>query len=226
MLSLSLFQLLSILITTSCTAAACISSGDETIINNALSSGGAGTIVQLCPNTVILINGEINFTADDQEISTEGYPTDGSRATVKITQGSQVGTLVQGAFHSGIRLLNVQIDGDRPNNGLLKGKHYDILLQLVMYPTKARKGSGANIELGGGGSGVVISHVASKNPRGWSCMHLSESGQVDNPCTNVTVTNNDIGPCGQEGKDAAGNAQWSDGISFACRDSLVSQNTV
>ena len=57
-------------------------------------------------------------------------------------------------------------------------------------------------------------------------MHLSESGQTDNPCTNVTVTNNDIGPCGQEGKDAAGNAQWSDGISFACRDSLVAQNTV
>ena len=87
-------------------------------------------------------------------------------------------------------------------------------------------GSGANIELGGGGSGVVISQVASRNPRGWSCMHLSESGQTDNPCTNVTITNNDIGPCGQEGKDAAGNPQWSDGISFACRDSLISQNIV
>ena len=119
----SLSHLLSYLTTLSCTIAACTSSGDQTTINQALTSGGTGAVVQLCPNTLILINDQINFTADNQEISTEGYPTDGSRATIKIAPGSGVGTLVAGAFHSGIRLLNVQIDGDRPNNGLLQGEY-------------------------------------------------------------------------------------------------------
>ena len=123
MLKPSLSWLFSFLISLSCIAAACISSGDQTTINQALSSGGAGTVVQLCPNTIILINDQINFTADNQELSTEGYPTDGTRATIKVALGSGVGTLVAGAFHSGVRLLNVQIDGDRPNNGLLKGDY-------------------------------------------------------------------------------------------------------
>ena len=57
-------------------------------------------------------------------------------------------------------------------------------------------------------------------------MHLSESGNSGNPCTNVTITSNDIGPCGQEGTNAAGSGQWADGISFACTNSLVSQNSV
>ena len=123
--NLTLFRLFSFLVPLCYVAADCISSGDETTINDALSSGGAGTIIQLCPNTVISINNQISFTANDQEISTQGYPTDATRATIKVAQGSQVGTLVSGAFHSGIRLLNVQIDGDRPNNGLLQGDYYN-----------------------------------------------------------------------------------------------------
>lgn len=104
--------------------ASCISSGDDKTINNALSTGGAGTIVQLCANTVILINNVISFTADNQEISTQGYPIDSTRATIKIAAGNTVGTLVQSAFHSNVRLLNIQIDGDRPNNGMQSGTYH------------------------------------------------------------------------------------------------------
>jgi hypothetical protein len=85
---------------------------------------------------------------------------------------------------------------------------------------------GANIEIGGLSTGQVIDHVASRNPRGWSCMHLIESGNNNNPCSNATVTNNDIGPCGNAGTNSAGEGQWADGISFACTQSTVADNTV
>ena len=85
-------------------------------------------------------------------------------------------------------------------------------------------GGGANIEFGGGSNGQIISYVSSRNPRGWSCMHVIESGDNSNPCTNATVTNNDIGPCGEQGIDANGNTLWAD-VSrpecFACSNPLT-----
>lgn len=59
-------------------------------------------------------------------------------------------------------------------------------------------------------------------------MHITEgsSGSGSSACTNATVTHNDIGPCGAEGHDSQGRALWADGISFACTDSIVSDNTV
>lgn len=86
-------------------------------------------------------------------------------------------------------------------------------------------GGGANIELGDASNGIVVSDNSSKNTHGWSCLHLLQS-ENSIPCTNVTITNNQIDPCGNEGKNSAGNAQWVDGISFACQDSLVQNNNV
>lgn len=88
--------------------------------------------------------------------------------------------------------------------------------------------SSANIELGGIQSGLLVDHVASMNPRGWSCMHIGEGAAASgaSACSNATITNNDIGPCGLEGHDAAGHGQWADGISFACTNSVVQSNTV
>ncbi|OZJ03560.1 hypothetical protein BZG36_03103 [Bifiguratus adelaidae] len=189
-------------------AASCISQGDQRTINSVFKSGGAGTVVQLCPTAVITITGTIQFTADHQELSTQGYPTDNTRAIIKLNaQGGNASTLISGSYLSGIRLLNIQVDGDRAGNGFLSG-------------------GGANIEVGGGGNGLVVSHVASRNPRGWSCLHIIEGGISSNVCTNATVTNNDIGPCGQEGTNAAGQGRWADGISFACTHSLVSGNKI
>ena len=41
--------------------------------------------MQLCPNSVLQLSGPIFFTAKDQELSTEGYPTDDSRAKLVCT---------------------------------------------------------------------------------------------------------------------------------------------
>lgn len=85
---------------------------------------------------------------------------------------------------------------------------------------------GANIEIGGESTGQVVTGVASRNPRGWSCLHVIGSGIDASPCTNATISNNDIGPCGQEGTNSQGQSLWADGISLDCTNSLVSSNTV
>ena len=186
---------------------ACISSGDQNTVNSALSAGGAGAIVQLCANALIQVTDQITFTAVNQEISTAGYPTDSTRATIQIAPGSSVSTVIGGGRLSGIRILNIQIDGNRPNAGF-------------------NHTGGANIEIGGGVTGQVVSHVASRNPRAWSCLHIIGSGIAAAPCTNATITNNDIGPCGESGTDSSGNGLWADGISLDCTQSLVKNNTV
>ena len=185
----------------------CISSGDQTTINTALSAGGTDTIVQLCPNALINLTDTVYFTAPNQEISTVGYPTDSTRATLQLVPGTDTSTLISGVGFSGLRILNIQIDGNRDVTGYLKG-------------------GGASIELGGAGTGQRIEYTASRNPRTWSCMHIVESADSGNPCTNATLVNNDIGPCGVEGTEASTNGMWADGISFACTNSLVGSNTV
>lgn len=42
--------------------------------------GGPGTRVSLCPGTTFQLTGPVVFTAKDQELSTQGYPTDETRA--------------------------------------------------------------------------------------------------------------------------------------------------
>ncbi|KAH8819339.1 hypothetical protein F5884DRAFT_760282 [Xylogone sp. PMI_703] len=191
-------------------AANCISSGDENTINAAFKSGGAGAVVQLCPGSVITVHNTVQFTADNQELSTMGYPTGSTRATILlVATDPAITTIVDGHFN-GLRLLNIKIDGNRRQNGVIS------------------QNSGANIEMGGAGTGQIISHVASTDSRGWSCMHITEgnAGSGSGACTNATVTNNDIGPCGAAGHDSNGNALWADGISFACSQSLIQSNTV
>jgi acyl-homoserine lactone acylase PvdQ len=97
--------------------ASCVSSGDQNTINSAFSAGGQGHIVQLCAGVTITITGTIQFTANGQEISTQGYPTGSTRATIQIATGNKISTLISGAGYSGIRILNLQVDGNRPNAG-------------------------------------------------------------------------------------------------------------
>lgn len=181
--------------------AACISSGDQNTITDALSSGGEGAIVQLCPNAVITITNTINFTAANQEISTHGYPTGSTRGTIIIAPGNDCSTAINGAWQDGARIMNVVVDGNRPNAGYYDGD--------------------ALIAMGGGTNGQVVSHIVSKNTRSWSCLHHIGSGETDNPCRNATITYNNIGPCGVET-----DGQWADGISMDCTDTLVAYNNV
>lgn len=124
------------------TAAACLPSGDASTVNTALASGGAGAIIQLCPNALITVTtAGITFTAENQELSTQGYPTDSTRATVLIAPGSSITSAIWGRWTSGVKVLNLQVDGNRPNAGLLGG---DALIEMG----GRRCGPGCELECG------------------------------------------------------------------------------
>jgi hypothetical protein len=86
-------------------------------LNQLLSSGGAGYTLSLCPNQNYPITAALQFTAPDQEISTQGLPTDSSRAMLTITgpvmQSNQPNhtTAVQGQCPTcnGVRLRHIQV---------------------------------------------------------------------------------------------------------------------
>lgn len=178
---------------------ACIPGGDETIINNLLTSGGANTLVSLCANAIFNLKHPIIFTAHDQELSTEGYPTDSTRATLVVTGVNQTCAINGNCGQcSGLKLRNIQVNGNRPALGLFDGS--------------------GNIEIGGPNSNQLVDHVHSYEPRGWSCLHITEGGSPE--CKNATITNNDIGPSGNS------SGHWADGISMACTNSLVANNII
>lgn len=173
-------------------------------LNTLLNSSGPGYTLPLCPNTEYYLTASLQFTAHDQEISTVGYPTGSERAILVVngTIFNNTGqtTAVTGACADcdGIKLRNVQIDGSRGSGSIING--------------------GANIEMGGDNSGQLIEYVHSFDPRGWSCLHIAEGTFK---CSNNTVQNNDIGPCGNDAFQ-----QWSDGISMSCMNSLVRNNMI
>ena len=84
-------------------------------INTALNSSGENYILSLCPNTEYLIDDTLIFFAKGQEISTQGYPTDGSRAMITVTgdivNGKGLSTAIQGncANCDNITLRNIQV---------------------------------------------------------------------------------------------------------------------
>ncbi|CAL5871231.1 uncharacterized protein PFLUO_LOCUS5479 [Penicillium psychrofluorescens] len=114
--------------------------------------------------------------------------------------------MITGYGYDYLSILNIQLDGLRPTLGLVED-------------------GGANIDIGQSSNGIIVSNIVSKNTRGWSCLHLIQSGS-STPCTNVTISNNNIGPCGNEGLSSTGVSQWADGISFACENSLIENNLV
>ncbi|MFQ5596294.1 MAG: hypothetical protein ACE5HA_19295, partial [Anaerolineae bacterium] len=72
-------------------AESCIPSGDHSSIQNALTD--VGSMAVLCPNAVFELGDTVYFTADDQQIYTQGLPTDDSRALLRVV-GDGVATAV------------------------------------------------------------------------------------------------------------------------------------
>jgi len=173
-------------------------------LNLALQSSGTGFILSLCPSAQYMIQAPIVFTAPNQEISTLGYPTDDSRATLVVSgpvansQGHT--TAVDGTCGNcnGVKLRNIQVNGNRAGAAPTPG--------------------GANIEMGGANSNQLIEYVHSYDTRSWSCLHVAEGSLL---CKNVVVQNNDIGPCGSDKFQ-----QWADGISVSCRSAVVRNNVI
>lgn len=191
------------------TSASCVSpdptSNLTTRLNQLLSSSGSGYVLSLCPGQQYPITAPLLFTSPNQEISTQGYPTGSDRATLVVSgpvfsNGTGHTTAVDGSCASchGITLRNIQVNGTRLGAPPLNG--------------------GANIEMGGSNSNQLIEYVHSFDPRSWSCLHIAE-GNLS--CNNVTVQNNDIGPAGSDLFQ-----QWADGISVACRNSVIRNNMI
>ncbi|KAL7423016.1 hypothetical protein Q5752_002315 [Cryptotrichosporon argae] len=182
-------------------AAACTANTTSTAALQALlKAGGAGHKLSLCPNQQYELTAPLNFTAASQEISTEGYPTGNTRATLVVTGVGQCSAVMgTDADLDGVKLRNVQINGNRGSSDIYTN-------------------NSANIEMGGDNNGQLIEYVRSYDPRGWSCLHLAEGTFK---CANATVQNNDIGPCGHELFQ-----NWADGVSLSCASSLVQNNVV
>lgn len=173
-------------------------------MNQLLSSGGNGYVLNLCPGKQYFITKPIAFAAPNQEISTQGYPTGNDRAMLvvsgPVSNGQGHTNAVDGTCTncSGVKLRNIQINGTRAG----------------APPTQG----GANIEMGGGNTGQLIEYVHSFDPRSWSCLHVAEGPFT---CSGVVIQNNDIGPCGSDTFQ-----EWADGISLSCSNSIVRNNTI
>ncbi len=172
----------------------CIPSGDHSSIQNALT--GVGSKAVLCPDAVFELSETIHFTADSQEIYTEGFPTDSTRAFLRVAHKDVV-TAIEPQNWSYLKLSHVIIDGNRPEFGT---------------------GMGALIEWSSAGTGNVVEWVKAYEPRGWSVMYSGEGD--DHQCDGAVIRYNEFGP--------AGRAEYGlgDGISLACRNSIVEHNTI
>ncbi len=185
-------------------ATGCIASGTDAAINAALAGVGAQAV--LCPGAVFNLSNSIVFTAANQQIYTQGLPTDSTRATL-VVASSSLSTAIVGNGQSGVVVQNIQVNGSRPALGVLSG-------------------GGALLEMGGAGSNETVQNIYAHDTRSWSTLHFIE-GQVTNntpACQGGQILNNQIGPAGTATPSATG--VWADGISLACGTTMVSGNTV
>ena len=155
-----------------------------------------GDVAVLCSGAVFELTAPVVFSADGQKVYTENLPTDDRRAVLRLSSGSAV-TAVFMLDRSNVVLSNVIVDGNRPHLGPLQGD--------------------ALVLAGGSASDQVIREVRALETRSWSTIHIFEGGAPR--CTGALLENNEIGPAGT-------NASWADGISFACTNSVVQNNTI
>jgi parallel beta-helix repeat protein len=136
------------------------------------------------------------YTHDDQEIYTQGFPRDDSRALLRVAH-KDIATAVMAGNNSRVKLRNVIIDGNRPELGIA---------------------TAGLIEWGGAATGQIVEWVKAYEPRGWSVLVMSHGD--DHRCSGAEARYNELGPGGRAAYGLA------DGISLACRNSIVENNTI
>jgi parallel beta-helix repeat protein len=196
-------------------ASSCLRFADANSINQLFSDGGPGTKVLLCPSKTYRLSTTIVFTAADQELATFGYPTGSERATVLVT-ASNIATAIQGDCRRCARVAvrHLVVDGNRQKLGRMVAHEPGGLVIL------------------GGNEAQTISHCLIQNPRGFTAVHIREGDKLS--CTGALIESNTIGPAGEEydpmydGEDPETSPHGrplSDGLTIACRDSTVRENT-
>src|SRR5713226_4347905 len=145
--------------------AGCIPSGTEAEINAALVGVGAEAI--LCPQAIFTLSNPVRFTAPDQRLYTQGFPTDETRALLRIGGGT-VTKAIDGNSQSGIAIQNIQVDGNRSELGYQSGE--------------------ALIEIGHAGSNQTVQNIFAYGTRSWSILHIFEGRVIDDipECQNAT----------------------------------------
>jgi hypothetical protein len=88
-------------------------------MNSLLATSGEGYILSLCPSTQYVITAPIQFAAPNQEISTQGYPTDDTRATLVV-----FGPVANGTGHT------TAVDGTCSNCDGVKLRHVQVRIEL------------------------------------------------------------------------------------------------
>jgi hypothetical protein len=177
----------------------CIASGTEADINAALV--GEGSEAVLCPGALFILGNPVVFTAPNQRLYTQGFQTGASRAVLRIGGGALT-KAIDGNNQSGIAIQYIEVDGNRTELGYQAGE--------------------ALIEIGHAGSNQTVHNIVAHDTRSWSSLHIHEGRVIDSipQCQNATITDNLIGPAGTP------DGRWADGISHACGNSVVMNNTV
>ncbi|BEI80183.1 hypothetical protein CcaverHIS002_0107120 [Cutaneotrichosporon cavernicola] len=193
----------------------CLRKADHTKINALFSNGGPGTKVYLCPGTEVALSGTIVFTAADQELATFGYPGDDRRAKLRIASDA-VATAIQGDCRRCARVAvrNLVIDGARRKYGRVRDPN-----------------SSPGLVILGGNEGQAVRECAISDPRGFTAVHVREGAKLN--CQGALIERNEITSVGEEydpaydGTDPE-SSPWgrplADGISIACRNSVVRDN--
>ncbi len=179
----------------------CLASGTDSAINAAFAAGGAGAEIALCPEAVFQLAHPVRFTHDGQRLFTLGRPIGASRATLRIAHAALT-TAIDGDSRSNVTVEYLKVDGNRAGLGYLFGEGL--------------------VELGKGGLGQTVQHVAAYDTRSWTLLHVEEGLVVDDvpQCQGARILNNTFGPAGSP------TGTWSDGVSLACGNSLVEGNTI
>jgi hypothetical protein len=176
----------------------CLDSGDQNTINARLR--GPGAVANLCPGALFELTGSVVISADSQEIYTEGFPSDDTRATLRIVS-PDITTAVTMRDHNSAAIRNIIVDGNRAGLGIHAGE--------------------ALIYAGGFSKGQIIRNSRIMDPRSWSALQFIQGYSESQPCVNAWVENNQIGPAG-----TSDDMQWADGISFTCTNSVVTRNVI
>ncbi|ODN80796.1 hypothetical protein L202_02946 [Cryptococcus amylolentus CBS 6039] len=210
------FALLLSLLAIVSAAQPCVRFADYDSINQLFIDGGPGAKVLLCPNRLYRLSGPIVFTAADQELATYGYPTGSERAVLRV-EGRDSATAIQGDCRrcARVSVKNVVVDGNRKKLGRMK----DV-------------GLATGLVVLGGNEGQSVQESWIKHPRGFTAIHIREGDKLQ--CTGAVIEKNEIGPVGEEfdpekdGDDPEMSPlgrPLADGVSIACRDSFVRDNT-
>ncbi|GAA5986864.1 hypothetical protein JCM10908_000930 [Rhodotorula pacifica] len=212
----------------------CLDTTTAAEINRLFRLGGADKEIALCPLALVIVDPHkepIKFTAPRQSLYTLGLPKDSRRATIVIenSDGRHTGDLTtaidatcQKCQRVSIRSLHV--DGGQSHLGQVEGGE-------------------ALIRIGGkAGNGQLLQYVEAFGARGYAVIHAASGG---GSCHNVTILDNTVhssgnapldafltsdlarlrdGPAPYDGLERPGT--WTDGISLACYNSIVSANVV